>query len=57
LSPLLIGFAATQYSIGLGLALLGVSYLACALIPGWFIPERQFDPQAVKAGVALPKSA
>jgi len=57
LSPLLIGLAATQYSIGLGLALLGFSYLACALIPGLFIPERQFDPKAVKAGVALPRSA
>ena len=52
LSPLLIGLAATQYSIGLGLSLLGVSYLVCALIPGLFIPERQFDPQAVKAQAA-----
>jgi AAHS family cis,cis-muconate transporter-like MFS transporter len=47
LSPLLIGIAATQYSIGLGLALLGFSYLVCALIPGFFIRERQFDPSAV----------
>jgi len=53
LSPLLIGLAATRYSIGFGLGLLGVSYLACALIPGLFIPERQFDPSAVKAS-ALP---
>ena len=58
LSPLLICLAATEYSIGLGLALLGFSYLACALIPGLLIPERQFDPKAVKGGVAtLPKSA
>lgn len=47
LSPLLIGYAATQYSIGMGLGLLGVSYLACALIPGFFVAERQFDPNAV----------
>lgn len=47
-SPLLIGYAATQYSIGLGLGLLGVSYLVCALLPGFFIPERQFDPNAVR---------
>lgn len=49
LSPLLIGLAASRYSIGFGLGLLGVSYLICALIPGLFIPERQFDPSAVKA--------
>ena len=48
LSPLLIGLAATRYSIGFGLGLLGVSYLICALTPGLFIPERQFDPSAVK---------
>jgi AAHS family cis,cis-muconate transporter-like MFS transporter len=46
MSPLLIGFAATEYSIGSGLALLGISYLACALLPGLFIAERQFDPNA-----------
>jgi MFS transporter, AAHS family, cis,cis-muconate transporter len=58
LSPLLIGFAATQYSIGLGLGLLGVSYLVCALIPGLFIAERQFDPNAVReAPTALARPA
>jgi AAHS family cis,cis-muconate transporter-like MFS transporter len=53
MSPLLIGFVATQYSIGLGLALLGFSYLACALLPGFFIAERQFDPSAVKTEVRV----
>ena len=53
LSPLLIGYAATQYSIGLGLGLLGVSYLICAIIPGLFIAERQFDPSAMSAGVRV----
>lgn len=57
MSPLLIGYAATQYSIGLGLALLGVSYLVCALLPGFFIPERQFDPNAVSENRAIPKPA
>jgi AAHS family cis,cis-muconate transporter-like MFS transporter len=57
LSPLLIGFVATQYSIGVGLALLGVSYLACALIPGLFIRERQFDPSAVPAPARALRSA
>jgi AAHS family cis,cis-muconate transporter-like MFS transporter len=47
LSPLLIGMAATRYSIGLGLGLLGISYAVCALIPGVFIRERMYDPKAV----------
>src|SRR5262245_39675909 len=47
LSPVLIGMAATQYSIGFGIALLGLSYALCALVPGLFIRERLFDPQAV----------
>ena len=58
-SPLLIGLAATQYSIGLGLALLGISYALCALIPGFFIREKMFDPKAVDApsSAALFKTA
>ena len=47
ISPLLIGTVATTYSIGSGIALLGVAYAICALIPGLFIKERQFDPKAV----------
>jgi MFS transporter, AAHS family, cis,cis-muconate transporter len=47
LSPVLIGMAAAQYSIGFGIALLGISYAVCALVPGLFIQERMFDPQAV----------
>ena len=46
LSPLLIGMAATNYSIGLGIALLGISYAVCALVPGIFIREKLFDPEA-----------
>jgi AAHS family cis,cis-muconate transporter-like MFS transporter len=52
LSPALIGLAATRYSIGLGIALLGVSYAVCALIPGVFIREKMFDPTAVEAPAA-----
>ncbi len=44
LSPLLIGLAAERYSIGLGIALLGVAYAVCALVPGMFIREKMFDP-------------
>jgi AAHS family cis,cis-muconate transporter-like MFS transporter len=47
LSPLLIGVVATKYSIGAGIALLGLSYAACALIPGAFIKEKLFDPMAL----------
>ena len=53
LSPVLIGMAATQYSIGFGIALLGISYLACALVPGLFIREKMFDPQAVQSTVTF----
>ena len=44
LSPLLIGWVATDYSIGLGIGLLGISYAICAMIPGLFIRERMYDP-------------
>ena len=56
-SPLLIGMVASKYSIGLGLALLGFSYAACALLPGMFIREKMFDPKAVEQGAALPRTA
>jgi AAHS family cis,cis-muconate transporter-like MFS transporter len=61
LSPLLIGLTAAHYSIGLGIGLLGISYAACALIPGLFIKEKQFDPSAVESAPAsslsLPQTA
>ena len=47
-SPLLIGMAASRYSIGLGIGLLGISYAVCALVPGLFIREKMFDPEAVE---------
>ena len=49
--------AAARYSIGLGLALLGVSYAVCALLPGLFIPEKMFDPREAAPTAALPKTA
>lgn len=51
-SPLLIGMAATNYSIGLGIGLLGISYAVCALVPGVFIKEKMFDPKAVESTIA-----
>src|SRR6185295_162365 len=53
LSPLLIGIAATRYSIGAGIALLGISYAICALVPGLFIREKLFDP-ALTPPAAVP---
>ncbi|HEY5056746.1 MAG TPA: MFS transporter [Acidobacteriaceae bacterium] len=48
LSPFLIGLVASRYSIGLGIALLGISYGVSALVPGLFIREKMFDPGAVE---------
>jgi AAHS family cis,cis-muconate transporter-like MFS transporter len=47
-SPLLIGLAASTYSIGAGIALLGIAYAVCALIPGVFVREQMYDPSAVQ---------
>ena len=49
ISPLLIGWAATSYSIGVGIATCGIAYLMCALLPGIFIKEKMYDPKAVTA--------
>lgn len=43
--PTVIGLIASRYSIGLGLAAMGISYLLTALIPALFIPEKMYDPQ------------
>jgi len=52
ISPILIGRAAEDYSIGAGIALLGVAYAICACIPGLFIREKMFDPKAVEGAKA-----
>jgi len=52
LSPVLIGMAAAKYSIGFGIALLGIAYAICALVPGIFIREQMFDPQAIAPAAA-----
>jgi AAHS family cis,cis-muconate transporter-like MFS transporter len=51
ISPVLIGWVATGYSIGFGIGLLGVAYAVCAIIPGLFIKERLYDPKAGDAHV------
>jgi AAHS family cis,cis-muconate transporter-like MFS transporter len=47
LSPLLIGVLAESYSIGYGIALLGIMYAVAGLIPGLFIKEKLYDPKAI----------
>lgn len=48
LSPLMIGYAASNYSIGFGIGLLGIAYGLCAIVPGLFIREKMFDPKSVE---------
>jgi AAHS family cis,cis-muconate transporter-like MFS transporter len=43
--PALIGLIAANYSIGLGIAVMGIAYLLTAIIPAIGIPEKMFDPQ------------
>ncbi len=58
ISPQMIAWAAANYSIGLGIGLLGVSYFICAIVPGLFVREKMFDPKAVEsAPAALPRTA
>jgi len=48
-SGVVIGFIATQYSISAGIAMLGGCYLIAALVPGFFIKEKMYDPKAGEA--------
>jgi MFS transporter, AAHS family, cis,cis-muconate transporter len=57
LSPLLVGVVASNYSIGAGIGLLGVSYALCAIIPGVFISEKLFDPPAAALAPSAAMSA
>jgi AAHS family cis,cis-muconate transporter-like MFS transporter len=45
IAPTLIGVIATQYSIGLGLIVMGGAYFLTGIIPALFIPEKMYDPQ------------
>jgi hypothetical protein len=51
-SPRFSSVGGRDYSIGIGIARLGVSYAICALVPGLFIREKMFDPKAVETPVA-----
>ncbi len=56
-APLLIGAVSAQYSIALGIGLMGLTYLICGLIPPIFIKENQYDPNAVAVDNPAPKEA
>jgi AAHS family cis,cis-muconate transporter-like MFS transporter len=45
---MLIGMAASKYSIGLGIGLLGISYAICAIVPGLLIKEKMFDTTSLE---------
>jgi AAHS family cis,cis-muconate transporter-like MFS transporter len=45
LAPTVIGIIAAQSSIGLGLAVMGGSYLLMGLVPALFIPQKMYDCQ------------
>ena len=45
MAPTVIGLIAAQSSIGLGLAVMGGSYLLMGLVPALFIPQKMYDCQ------------
>ncbi|MDD5168924.1 MAG: hypothetical protein PHN75_08905, partial [Syntrophales bacterium] len=57
ISPLMIGFVSVQYSIALGIGLLGIAYAICAIIPGFFIPDKMYDPKSIGSMTADNKAA
>lgn len=57
ISPTLIGWTASNYSIAAGIATCGVAYLFCALIPGLFIPQKMYDPKAIVTTPATEKAS
>lgn len=44
-APAVIGFLATQMSIGIGFLVMGAAYFICGVIPALLIRDKQFDPQ------------
>ncbi|PXW22285.1 MFS transporter [Paraburkholderia caballeronis] len=44
-APAVIGYLATDGSIGLGFLVMGGAYFLCGIIPALFIKEKLFDPQ------------
>jgi len=45
LAPVVIGFFASQSSIGLGFLVMGGAYIISGVVPALFIREKQYDPE------------
>lgn len=45
MAPAIIGYLATEGSIGLGFLVMGGAYFLCGLVPALFIKEKLYDPQ------------
>lgn len=45
-APMVVGYLASNYSIGFGIGVLGIAYAICALVPGIFLKEKAFDPSS-----------
>ncbi len=45
IAPTLIGYLATQGSIGVGFLVMGAAFFICGLVPLLFINEKLYDPQ------------
>lgn len=43
ISPLFVGMMASQYSVGAGLAFLGIAYAVVGIVPALFIREKMYD--------------
>lgn len=56
-APLMIGAVSQSYSIAYGIALMGVAYAICGLIPPIFIKEHLYDPKTGEKTVTETKGA
>ena len=57
MAPVMIGMIATNYSIGMGLSLMGVAYILCGLIPALFIREKCMNHMWNNRQIINPASA
>jgi AAHS family cis,cis-muconate transporter-like MFS transporter len=56
MAPITIGIIAESYSIGLGLAMLGIAYALAGIIPAIFIREKMYDPFENKVNASIEQS-
>jgi AAHS family cis,cis-muconate transporter-like MFS transporter len=56
-APLMIGYVSGVYSIAMGIALLGITYGICAVIPPLTIREMMYDPKGAVESSKVPQEA